>query len=96
MQNITDRIRDAIRRDKNGPTVQLLGDVIAEIERLQADAGRLDWIDSQWRNGVHVEACAKGDGTTWHALRRECTVYDAGEHSAENTRAAIDAAMKGK
>ena len=94
MQNITDRINDAIRRDKNGPTAQLLGDVIAEIERLQADAGRLDWIDSQWRNGVHVEACAKGDGTTWHALRRECTVYDAGEHSAENTRAAIDAAMK--
>ena len=94
MQNITDRINDAIRRDKNGPTAQLLGDVIAEIERLQADAGRLDWLDSQWRNGVHVEACAKGDGTTWHALRRECTVYDAGEHSAENTRAAIDAAMK--
>ena len=96
MQNITDRINAAIRRDKNGPTAQLLGDVIAEIERLQADAGRLDWIDSQWRNGVHVEACAKGDGTTWHALRRECTVYDAGEHSAENTRAAIDAAMKGE
>ena len=94
MTSITDRIRAVL---SPGCThEQLLGDVIAEIERLQADAARLDWIDSQWRNGVHVEACAKGDGTTWHALRRECTVYDAGEHSAENTRAAIDAAMKGE
>ena len=96
MQNITDRINDAIRRDKNGPTAQLLGDVIAEIERLQADAGRLDWIDSQWTQGVHVEACGQGDGTTWHAVKRACTVYGDGTHAGENVRASIDAAMKGE
>ena len=66
--------------------------LFAERDATREDAARLDWIDSQWRNGVHVEACAKGDGTTWHALRRECNVYSAGEHSADNVRAAIDAA----
>ncbi len=96
MTDIHETARHRIQQDRGGPTAQLLTALMREIERLRADAGRLDWIDSQWRNGVHVEACAKGDGTTWHALRRECTVYDAGEHSAENTRAAIDAAMKGE
>lgn len=171
MQNITDRINAAIRRDKNGPTAQLLCDVIVEVAQLRADAARpvidpmqdpmrptfssvevpgespaegvlrklacwlgvggyndesfdahkfhvkiswaieemaaerhqlqkdaarLDWIDSQWTQGVHVEACGQGDGTTWHAVKRACTVYGDGTHAGENIRAAIDAAMKGK
>ena len=81
MQNITDRINAAIRRDKNGPTAQLLGDVIAEIERLQADAGRLDWLGA---NATRV-----ADSERYLPLS---VYWGAGTH--RDVRAAIDKAMK--
>ena len=69
MQNITDRINAAIRRDKNGPTAQLLGDVIAEIERLQADAARYRWLrhgcDERWSRATHI--AANYYGSEWDA-----------------------------
>lgn len=42
MTSITDRIRAVLR--PGGTHEQLLGDVIAEIERLQADAARYRWL----------------------------------------------------
>ena len=96
MTDIHETARHRIQQDRGGPTAQLLTALMREIEGLRADAGRLDWIDSQWTQGVHVEACGQGDGTTWHAVKRACTVYGDGTHAGENIRAAIDAAMKGK
>ncbi len=98
MQSITDRIRDAIRRDKNGPTVQLLGDVIAEIERLQADAGRYRWIrqhleprSEQMMSGDFrpVVAARLGAGFLDTKLRRLPT-----QEKMAELDAAIDAALK--
>ena len=81
MAPLDQRIRDAIRRDKNGPTAQLLGDVIAEIERLQADAGRLDWLGA---NATRV-----ADSERYLPLS---VYWGAGTH--RDVRAAIDKAMK--
>mgnify|MGYP006381941529 CR=1 FL=1 len=67
MQNITDRIRAVMR---HGCThEQLLGDVIAEIERLQADASRYRWLrhgcDEKWSRATHI--AANYYGSEWDA-----------------------------
>lgn len=87
MAPLDQRIRDAIRRDKNGPTAQLLGDVIAEIERLQADAGRYRWL----RGDVPSHSLRWGrwevrywTGRYWDDMRKD------------GLDAAIDAAMEGE
>ncbi len=71
------------------------GYTAGDFERLRLDAARLDWIENQWRDGLHVEACAVGDGSTWHALRKQASVYVGNSEAYGDTiRAAIDAAMK--
>lgn len=87
MQSITDRIRDAIRRDKNGPTAQLLGDVIAEIERLQADAARYRWL----RGDVPSHSLRWG---RWEVRNWTGRYWD--DMRKDGLDAAIDAAMEGE
>ena len=76
---ITDRIRAVMRPGCTHE--QLLGDVIAEIERLQADAGRLDWLGA---NATRV-----ADSERYLPLS---VYWGAGTH--RDVRAAIDKAMK--
>lgn len=60
-----------------------------------ADARRLDWIQRQWQDGVHVEVCGKGDGTTWRAVVPAASVFVGPLTVTGSTlREAIDAAMK--
>lgn len=71
--------------------------LMARVEGLERDAARIDWIENQWRDGVHVEVCAVGDGTTWHSLRKQACVYVGNSESyGDDIRAAIDAALKGE
>lgn len=56
------------------------------------DARRLDWLDAQWVDGVHVEVGAKGTG--YGIYNPRATIFlRKFEGSADNVRAAIDAAM---
>ena len=79
MTSITDRIRAVLRPGCTHE--QLLGDVIAEIERLQADAARLDWL------GRHTTRVADSE----RYLSRS-VYWGPGAH--RDVRAAIDKAMK--
>ena len=67
MTSITDRIRAVLRPGCTHE--QLLGDVIAEIERLQADAGRYRWLrhgcDERWSRATHI--AANYYGSEWDA-----------------------------
>ena len=87
MAPLDQRIRDAIRRDKNGPTAQLLGDVIAEIERLQADAARYRWL----RGDVPSHSLRWG---RWEVRNWTGRYWD--DTRKDGLDAAIDAAMKGE
>lgn len=111
MQSITDRIRDAIRRDKNGPTAQLLGDVIAEIERLQAgqfdlrnDHNKALWtLESRGYRRCSTAAC---NCNGWHGGNAELRLDEISDAlggcngvtilDAVEALIAENAAMKGK
>jgi hypothetical protein len=55
------------------------------------DTERLNWLEAQWREGVHVEVCAIG-GPTWHGLKPASTAYVGGRQRTDETlRGAIDA-----
>lgn len=57
------------------------------------DAARLDWLERQAGDGVHVECCHSGS-FSGADLQRVCTVFmPKGEYDADTLRAAIDAAM---
>ena len=81
-------------RDEAADTIVALRARVAELGR---DAGRLDWVDAQWRDGIHIEVCSVGNGTTWHGLHRKASVYIRGMDFVggdETIRAAIDAASQ--
>ena len=85
MTSITDRIRAVLRPGCTHE--QLLGDVIAEIERLQADASRYRWL----RGDVPSHSLRWGrwevrywTGRYWDDMRKD------------GLDAAIDAAMEGE
>jgi hypothetical protein len=64
----------------------------AEVQRLREDAERLDWLERQATNGVHVECCHSGSFSGAN-LQRTCTLFmPSGDHKADNLRDAIDAA----
>lgn len=68
---------------------------IAPPAPVSEDAARLDWLDSQWVDGVHVEVCAKVAITD--RLVPISTVFSGrpqADFKAGNVRAAIDAAMQ--
>lgn len=74
---------------------QLITALLAERDALLKDAERLNWLDSQWRDGVQLEVCAKNEGATWHTLRREAAIYDRTStiSTGGTAREAIDAGM---
>lgn len=78
-------------------TIQFAGD---EPEEYRTDAERLNWLDRQWRDGVHLEVCAEqSEGLgTWHTLRPYAALYDRTStvHVGTTARQAIDAAMKAR
>lgn len=59
------------------------------------DAERLDWLESRYADGVHVEVFASGSAT-WHGLRPTTTIYVGHEQWSGNgsLRDAIDAARR--
>jgi len=65
-------------------------------EQEAKDGERLDWLDKQWADGVHVEVCATGSFSGCN-LAKVATVYvgDA-KHSATTVREAIDTALSAK
>lgn len=59
-----------------------------------SDAERIDWLQDAWRDGVHVEVCAKGNGTTWHAMAPSASVFVGPKvFTGKTLRKAIDAAI---
>ncbi len=67
----------------------------AELAAAKRDAARLDWLDSQWRDGVHLEVCAKNTGLTWHGLYPSATVFIGDKEFHDlHVRSAIDAARE--
>ncbi|MGE3923563.1 MAG: hypothetical protein AB7G13_11585 [Lautropia sp.] len=69
----------------------------AEMGHLSGDAARIDWLDRQWRDGVHLEVCAEQmpGGMTHHTLRPTAAIYGRTSTVATgaSAREAIDAAM---
>lgn len=62
-------------------------------DAMAKDAARLDWIESQWTNGVHIEVCAIGK-CSGDVLEKQATVFTrSGDHKSGTVRGAIDAAM---
>lgn len=56
------------------------------------DAERLDWLERQSTNGVHVE-CSHSGSFSGANLQRVCTVFmPNADYKADTLRAAIDAA----
>ena len=82
---ITDRIRAVMRPGCTHE--QLLGDVIAEIERLQADAARYRWL----RGDVPSHSLRWG---RWEVRNWTGRYWD--DMRKDGLDAAIDAAMKGE
>lgn len=58
------------------------------------DSAMLDWLESQWQDGIHVELCATNDGLTVHGLRPAATVFTRiDETKGSSIREAIRAAI---
>ena len=91
-------VHQAITDSENQPsqygTVTLAMYEKAEAERdaLAKDTWRLDWLDAQWRDPIHLEVSArsvKGD-----CYVRECVLFmPKGEVRAADVRSTIDAAL---
>jgi hypothetical protein len=78
---------------KEGPGIYLTATPQAPAEPPSEDTKRLDWIEAQWRDGIHVECCATG-GPTVHGLRKTVTVYFADKAcEGADIRDAIDGAI---
>lgn len=59
------------------------------------DAARLDWLDSQWVDGVHVEVCAKvAIADRLVPISKVFSGRPQADFKAGDVRAAIDAAMQ--
>ena len=69
-----------------------LAEARAERDAMAKDAWRLDWLDAQWRDPIHLEISTrsvKGDGYV-----RECVLFmPKGEVRAADVRSTIDAAL---
>jgi hypothetical protein len=50
---------------------------------IQTDSALLDWLDAQWRDGVHVEVCAVGHDP--YSMNRRATVYIGNQESRGDT-----------
>lgn len=61
-----------------------------------ADTARIDWCERSWPDGLHIEACGKGNGD--HRFPdKACTVFiGPREYRGAEIRAVIDAAMAGR
>lgn len=59
------------------------------------DTKRLNWLDAQWADGIHVEVCASNHGRGADSLGRFATVFTrrSGGRASSNIRDAIDEAM---
>jgi hypothetical protein len=97
----SDSAAGATQQDKAIPAVlppdtrAYIESLVAERDSLVEDAERLNWLESAWRDGVHAEVCAKGDGTTWHAMAPSASVFvGPTTYTGGTLRAAIDAARK--
>lgn len=65
--------------------------LLARLARAEADTKRIDWLDAQWQNPIHLEVDAEDYGGS--RLRRAVTLFaPATEHRAPTTREAIDLA----
>lgn len=71
--------------------LSVLTEALAERER---DAARLDWLDSQSADGVHLEVCHKGSWAEGDLAKTATVFIGRKEFTARNSRIAIDAAMK--
>jgi len=68
-------------------------EALRELAEARKDAGRLDWAESQWADGLHIEACGEGS-CSGDRVQKIATVYFGKSECTRRTiRAAIDAAM---
>lgn len=75
----------------NAEALSVLTEALAERGR---DAARLDWLDSQSADGVHLEVCHKGSWAEGDLVKTATVFIGRKEFTARNSRIAIDAAMK--
>lgn len=58
------------------------------------DTARLNWIERQWTEGVHVEVCGIGRGLTWHTVAKAASVFVGPQtYKGATLRDAIDSAI---
>jgi uncharacterized membrane protein YebE (DUF533 family) len=89
-------IDNEILSGKRMPMDRSRAALLAHLQKMGEDAERLDWIDQQWTNPMHLEMYARS--TMPEAYEPHCVIFTATEeHRAKTVRAAIDAAIaKGK
>jgi hypothetical protein len=46
-----------------------------KLEVATRDTARIDWMEAQWQEGLHVERYAANTGLTVHGLHPESAVY---------------------
>ena len=64
-----------------------------EIEALRNDAERIDWLEAQFANGVHVEGCFTGNWDQATLARAATVFFGSKEARGKTIREAIDAAI---